>query len=148
MPEDGESYTVPEVVKEARGLTASALIGVSLTRHSLRVWDASAANVDRVEEELRKLGGRLSQTDVRVIALALDLSSGGQDPTILTDDYGIQNLARVLNLRYSPIMTKGIRSVFEWKKACSGCGKECAGEGDICPVCGSKLVRVAVRRPC
>jgi len=139
-------YTVPEVVQEARGLAAAASIGVSLDAGRLKVWDASSGSTEKVRKRLAGIGGELSDTDVKLIALAVDLEERGLDPVILTDDYGLQNLSKVLGIKYSPVATRGIRSVFEWKWICPGCERDFSAKLDFCPVCGSKLRKVIARK--
>jgi len=140
-------YTVPEVVNEAKSLIASASVGAFIDTGSLKVWDASESSIEVVEKGLERIGGRLSDTDIRVIALALDLRERGLEPVILTDDYGLQNMADVLDLEFSSIMTDGIRSVYHWRKICPACGRECGREKVFCPVCGSRLKTTIVEKP-
>jgi UPF0271 protein len=123
-------------------------VEAAVDQGSLGILEPSPASVAVVESKLKEIKGQLSGTDVKVLALALDLSEKGQDPMILTDDYGLQNLARLLSLSYSSVMTSGIRSIFQWKNSCPGCGREYASDVQICPVCGSKLRRTTVREPC
>jgi len=147
VTDSGNHFTVPEVVAEARGLAASASIGISVEMGHLRVLEASAPSIALAERRLADIGGELSETDIRVIALALDLRREGFEPVILTDDYGLQNLSKVLGIEYSPIATRGIRLVFQWKKVCPGCHREYHAGRRVCPVCGTKLRRVVVRNP-
>lgn len=140
-------YTVPEVVQEARGMAAAASVGVFLDSGRLKIWDASSESVGMVSERLAGIGGELSTTDVKLIALAVDLKAAGLDPVILTDDYGLQNMSRVLGVGYRSVATSGIRSVFEWKRTCPGCKRDFTGKGEFCPVCGTKLRKVIARRP-
>lgn len=148
VSDSSNHYTVPEVVEEARGLAAAASIGLSIDSGYLKIWEASSPSIDLVEEKLADIGGELSETDVRVIALALDLRNGGFDPVILTDDYGLQNLAKVLAIRYNSIATRGIMSVYQWKNQCPGCRREFHRGKKVCPVCGSKLKKIVVKRAC
>lgn len=128
-------------------MAAAASIGLSLDSGHLKVWDASSESVRMVTNRLAGIGGELSGTDVKLIALAVDLKGRGLDPVILTDDYGLQNLSRVLGIGYSSIATRGIRSVFEWKRTCPGCQRDFNGKGDLCPVCGTRLRKVIARKP-
>jgi UPF0271 protein len=99
----------------------------------LRVSDCTAASVTLVRDAAKKSGdiGRLSDVDISVIALALDL--GG---TVLTDDYSIQNVSRILGVGYKPVGTPGIRKVEKWNYRCNGCGKWFKENVTECPVCG------------
>ncbi len=120
------------------------MIGVSLDTGRLKVWEASSSSVRLVEERLKEIGGELSETDMRVIALGLDLRGRGMDPVILTDDYGLQNLAEVLGVEYSSVATAGIRSVYRWRKQCPACKREFGVERESCPICGNRLRRIVI----
>ena len=58
---------------------------------------------------------------------------------IRTDDYSIQNLARVLGLKYKTVGFKGIKEVIHWKYRCRGCGRIFDKNMPDCPICGSQL---------
>lgn len=77
---------------------------------------------------------RLSPTDSEVLALALDLGA-----VLLTDDYSIQNLAKVMGVQYRGVGLKGIKEVIRWKYRCTGCRREWDENHPDCPVCGSPL---------
>lgn len=80
---------------------------------------------------------RLSETDIQIMALALDLSDAN-DVVILTDDYSIQNVASELNIKFEPISQSGITKKFKWIYQCRGCGKKFKENISICPICGAK----------
>ena len=141
---DGQ-YTVPGVVEEARGLLAAASIGMSLDLGYLRIWEPSEKALSRAESRLSEIGGELSETDVQVVALALDLRERGMSPVILSDDYGLQNLAKVMGLEYSSVATPGIKAVYRWRMRCPGCKREYPGGVRTCSVCGTKLERFVER---
>ena len=132
LPE-GESVCPPGVVDELRRYKDPRL---SLWGDLLRVSDCTAASVKRVEEAAGRSGdiGRLSPVDVTVLALALDI-----DGTVLTDDYSIQNAARVLGVPYRAVGQEGIRRMERWNYRCTGCGKWFKERRDECPICGSSM---------
>lgn len=102
----------------------------------LKVSHCTAASVGAVKDAARKSGdlGRLSDVDVTVLALAVDV--GG---TILTDDYSIQNVASIMGIPYRPVGTEGIRKVEKWNYRCNGCGKWYKEEQKECPICGHSM---------
>jgi len=97
----------------------------------------SIAKVREAAEESRALE-KLSENDVSVLALALETGS-----IIVSDDYNIQNISRILNIRYEKTVHPGIRRKVNWTRVCEGCGKD--GEGDVCEICGSRMKRVPTR---
>jgi UPF0271 protein len=108
----------------------------SLKGVCLRVLEPSREAVEAVKAKCRETGddARLSEADVQVLALARQSSS-----TILSDDYSIQNIARVLGIPYRPVSQKGIDAVFQWKYRCTGCRKMFDSSVKECPVCGAKV---------
>lgn len=102
----------------------------------LRVSDHTKESFDKVKEEARKTGdlGRLSDVDLSVLALALDM-----DGTILSDDYSIQNVAESMGIPYRSVGTKGIMKKFKWNYRCIGCGKWFKERFEECPICGSGM---------
>ena len=104
---------------------------------------AAATEWIRLAEALGE-GGRLSEADMDLLALAMDL-----EVPCLTDDYSIQNVAALLGIEALPFREAGIKDVWTWGLRCSGCRRtfeaEEARAGDPCPVCGAPL-RTAPRR--
>jgi UPF0271 protein len=57
---------------------------------------------------------------------------------LVTDDYSIQNLARVIGVMTRGMEQSGIRDVFEWQAKCTGCGKLFNADVEVCDICGSQ----------
>lgn len=102
----------------------------------LRISDFTKESLEAVKEEAKKTGdlGRLSDVDLSVLALALDM-----DGTILTDDYSIQNVAKSMGLSYRSVGTAGIKKKFKWNYRCIGCGKWYKDHSEECLICGSEM---------
>ena len=101
----------------------------------IRVLSPSQRALGRVDAEAEKTGDsrRLSQTDKELLALASELGY-----ELLSDDYSIQNLARVMGVPCRGVDQKGISKVFEWQAKCKGCGKVFSADVRVCDVCGSE----------
>jgi UPF0271 protein len=84
----------------------------------------------------------LSSTDIDILAKALEYKGNS---VLLTDDYAVQNVAKVLGLEVKPVAQKKIKDVLVWQKQCTGCRKK-FDSGDICPVCGSPLKKRRKRK--
>ncbi|MCL1811462.1 MAG: nucleic acid-binding protein [Methanomassiliicoccaceae archaeon] len=102
----------------------------------LRTSDCTKPSVEKVTEAAKKSGdlGRLSPVDISVLALAVD--TGG---TILSDDYSIQNVSRIMGIPFKPVGTTGISKVEKWNYRCVGCGKWFKEKADECVICGSGM---------
>lgn len=142
-----EKYTVPEVVEEAKSVTTATSVGVMIDIGDLKIWEASPQSLENVREKLVEIGGELSDTDVKLAALAVDLTEMGLEPVILTDDYSLQNLAEVMVLNYKSVITTGIESVFTWEWTCVACGRVLDRQAGTCSVCGNPLRRRMSKRP-
>ena len=102
---------------------------------------------EKYVKEIRLLASKmgekeLSDADISILALALQLSKEGNDVSIITSDYSIQNLAAKLGIKVEPILHKGIKQVIAWTTYCSVC--HWTGDknpGEPCPRCGHPLKR-------
>ena len=139
-------YATPGVIQECKGLRASASIAAALDLGYLKIAEPDSQSRAQVAEAMHRIGAEISETDAEVLALALTLRRQGKVPTILTDDYGLQNLAHTLQIRYSSVYTRGIRTIYTWRSVCEGCGREFTEHRKICPVCGGRVKRVLVRK--
>uniref|UniRef100_A0A7C3VJQ9 NOB1 family endonuclease n=1 Tax=Archaeoglobus fulgidus TaxID=2234 RepID=A0A7C3VJQ9_ARCFL len=128
--------TVPEVVAEILD-EASALY---LSVKNLKVEEASSESIEKVKKAAMRTGDiyKLSDTDIKVLAKALDEIEKGNEVVLVTDDYAIQNVAMSLGIRFDGILHRQISKEFKWVKVCRGCGRKI--ESEVCPVCGSEAV--------
>ncbi|WP_269479064.1 NOB1 family endonuclease [Archaeoglobus veneficus] len=132
----GNAVTIPEVVEEVKDEESKLYFSL----HDVRVEEASSKNVERVVEVAKKTGDvhKLSNTDVKLIAKALDELERGEKVVIVSDDYSIQNIAKLLGIEIETVVHPGISKAFKWVKVCRGCGRRLTA--DVCPVCGSEAV--------
>lgn len=139
-------YSVPEVGRE---LLLNSLPRLRFTTAvdsgRLKIRVPAKEFLGRVKEASRKVGDVLflSDADLQVLALALELKAEGYDPQIVTDDYSIQNVADQLAMVFAPLMTFGIRFRLEWVIYCPACHRKYPPDYSpkSCGVCGTKLKR-------
>ncbi|MDW5561975.1 MAG: nucleic acid-binding protein [Methanomassiliicoccus sp.] len=129
----GEAYVTPGVIAELRKYKDPRL---TFWEDMLRVTSPSPQAAEAVRKAAVRTGddARLSPTDLEVLALAMDLKA-----ELLTDDYSIQNLARVMGIRFRGVGMKEIKEVVHWKYRCTGCRREWDENHPDCPICGSPL---------
>lgn len=149
---DVNSYSVPEVGDELREQTGpSYRLRISSSSGKLKVRSPTYSSRVKVADEARRLGDRytLSDADVSVLALALDLRREGLTPIIVSDDYSVQNVAEAMGLSYQSLATFGIRQRFDWTYYCPACFRRYpTAEALLCRVCGTRLKRKpAKKRP-
>lgn len=113
----------------------------------IHVVEPSQSSVEKVIRCANEAGeaGKLSNTDVSLLAVGLELA---QDAEIITDDYSIQNMASILNLKWRPLTTKGIKRTIVWEYRCKGCGKVFSSMSryEKCIDCGSEITRRPVKK--
>jgi UPF0271 protein len=86
---------------------------------------------------------KLSETDIQLLSLALELKLEGFTPQIVTDDYSIQNVATQLGIEFLALATFGIKRLLEWIRYCPACYREYPANCSTkeCQVCGTELKR-------
>jgi len=141
-----DQATVPKVEEEIRGnsmtwvrfKTAVENGKVKVKAPSEEFWKRVKASANRVGDSFF-----LSETDLQILALALELKKEGYTPQIVTDDYSIQNVATQLGIEFVSLATFGIRRLLEWVRYCPACHREYPADynSTICSVCGTTLKR-------
>ena len=138
-----ELVTCKEVLEEVKygggQLRAAAIREGGL----VKILKPSENYVEKVRKSALRAGEYdLSETDIKLLALALQLLDEGADVSIVTSDYSIQNLAEIMGLKVDPILHKGIKKVIKWTTYCEICGWRGEAEpGTPCPRCGARLKR-------
>lgn len=131
-----KGYTVPEVIQEVKDYSSEFTLESLIASGKLDIEEPSQKAVQKVEEAVEKTKDTLSETDIQVIALALDLHG-----CVVSGDYGIQNVCEVLGIPYVSAGVEGIEEVFQWKFVCIGCEREYEDYVKECPFCGNPVVR-------
>jgi len=115
----------------------------------LKVKTPSEEYRNKVKTYANRVGDSffLSETDLQILALALELKAEGYTPQIVTDDYSIQNVATQIGIEFVSLATFGIRRLLEWVRYCPACHREYAANYNStkCEVCGTDLKRKSRR---
>jgi UPF0271 protein len=144
-------YTIPEVNEELLGNSMlSFRFRTAAENGRIRVQAPAGQYVDRVKAASAQVGDKffLSETDTRVLALALQLKNEGLSPLIATDDYSIQNVANQLSLEFASLATFGITRRLHWIRYCPACHRTYPADykSNVCEVCGTRLKRKPTRK--
>ena len=96
-----DGVTVKEVLDEIRDWRSRTEVQAALDSGELRVLEPSKESIAKA----RAAAGdeRLSETDVRVLALALEHGD------VVTDDHAMQRVATILKIKFHPVMFKPSR---------------------------------------
>jgi len=146
-----EVFSVPDVERE---LASNSLpwtrFKTAIESGKLRVKTPNSKFLERVKESSKTVGDVLflSEVDLQVLALALELKDMGRIPLIVTDDYSIQNVADQVGVEFAPLMTFGIRFRHHWIMYCPACYRKYPPDykDEACTVCGTKLKRKPLRK--
>lgn len=138
--------TVPKVEEEIR---TNSMIWVrfktAVENGKLRIKAPSEEALSKVKASAITVGDSffLSETDMQLLALALELKAAGYRPNIVSDDYSIQNVATKRGIEFTALATFGIRRLLEWVRYCPACRREYAANysSATCTVCGTELKR-------
>ncbi len=141
-----EQLSVPSVLEELRtGTMGLARFQTAEEVGKLRISSPSKEFMDRLKTCSSSMGetGSLSQADLEVLALALQLKELGGNPVIVSDDYGVQNVAEKIGVQYISLAVLGIKYCFHWVPYCPACHRrfEVTYQSKDCPVCGTALSR-------
>lgn len=127
-------FITTSVFNEVIDENIKAVVKSALRNKKLKFLNPSDEYLKIVKNKVTETKDKLSKTDIDVLACALE-----HNLTIVSDDYGIQNVAKFLKIDYETIAQDGIEERVLWKKICTGCGKEYSGNEKTCDICGSKI---------
>ena len=146
-----DQVTVPQVEEEIRINSITWVrFKTAVENGKLKVKAPSEDFWNKVKASANRVGDSffLSETDLQILALALELKAEGCTPQIVTDDYSIQNVATQIGIEFVSLATFGIRRLLEWVRYCPACHREYPADYDFtkCAVCGTALKRKPRRK--
>jgi UPF0271 protein len=137
-----EIHTTESVIQELKSLKAK--LKFEAFSSFVIFHKPSEESINKIKEIAKNHGEiSLSQVDVEILAIALDLSKS-KNVVILSDDYSIQNICKYLGIEYKGISKKIIKKKIKWELYCKICGNKLPSSAITCIYCGSKDV---ARRP-
>ncbi|MCW4018471.1 MAG: hypothetical protein NWF00_07325 [Candidatus Bathyarchaeota archaeon] len=142
-----EEQIAPPMVEEEVKRNAMTLLRFSMAIENgrLKIFAPSMQFMEAVRACATSVGDSffLSETDMQVLALALETKDRGDSPQIVTDDYSIQNVATKMGLGFVSLATFGIKRVLSWIRYCPACHKTYPAnfKATECTVCGTTLKR-------
>lgn len=146
-----EQYSVPMVEKELFSDSLSwTRFKAAVDNKKLHIKEANEGFVNKIKEASKTVGdiSFLSEADLQVLALALEIKKKGETPLIVTDDYSIQNVANQIGVEFAPLMTFGIRFRLHWIRYCPACYRKYPADYKFrnCKICGTKLKRKPLKK--
>lgn len=147
--QDSLNFTISEISEEVKDLKSKMIFQQAIEDNILFIEEPSESAMEQLNEVISDSGDtlRLSFPDKKLIALAIDFSNNKKNVKVVTDDYSIQNVLKIIKIPYMSVLTKGIEEVYNWKKICQGCRKEYSDSynDDVCEICGSKIFKKRIK---
>ena len=148
-----QAYQVTTPAVEAEVLSNEVIrlrLQFARETNKLELRTASPQFNQYISETIQHTGdaGRLSDVDIELLAVALELQAQGHKVVIVSDDYSIQNVANKLGLAYTSLSTFGIRYQFQWITYCPGCYRKYPAKDTVsyCVYCGTELKKKPLKR--
>jgi UPF0271 protein len=138
-----QSFTTPLVFEEIKHIKKNhGAVQTLIDLGRLNIIAPEKKFTSMILEKANQTGDlpSLSKEDVSVLALCIQI-----DGELITDDYTVSNVAKHLDLKVIPIMTKGISKILDSAYFCPACDK-ISKKMSNCPICGSKLKRKSIER--
>jgi UPF0271 protein len=144
-----KNITINGVLSEIKDLKSQISLQSALDEGKIMVKEPDNDSVKQVKSAIHNSGDilRLSEVDISLVALAVTLLKN-YHPTVVTDDYSIQNILKILKIPYQGVMTEGITGIYGWIKICLGCRHHYPSDyqGEDCEICGSPVYRKRIKK--
>ncbi|MBD3351214.1 MAG: hypothetical protein GF364_06985 [Candidatus Lokiarchaeota archaeon] len=149
-------YTTSEIIDEIKRPVISNKIDNFILNRSLSIVEVPNSFIKKIQQLARKSGDlkSLSQGDISVLGCGLYLNAsyrkqfgvGNKNHAavyLVSDDYSIQNVARLAHINTKSFKKKGIKQFIRWQSYCPNCHKEYIPEffGSKCPNCSAIIKR-------
>ncbi len=142
-----EQYTTSNVASEVR---KNSKLAIAINLGVVKVRDPSKHAIETIVKKVREYceEPNLSNADMSILALAYEFSNEGRDALIISDDYSLQNMAKILGLKVSRYGRPFIRHILYRVKICEKCKRKYKPDypGDTCEVCGGRILSKVARR--
>ena len=149
QPKNSLNFTVSQITEEIKDIKSKIIFDEAINEAKLFIKEPDLKSIKKLELAISTSGDtlRLSYPDKMLLSLAIDFKSSGKNVKVMTDDYSMQNVLKILNISYESVLTEGIKGVYNWKKTCEGCKKEFPDsyEFDDCEICGSKIFKRRIK---
>ncbi|MGA2675439.1 MAG: ribonuclease VapC [Methanobacterium sp.] len=144
------NFTTSQVITEIKDLKSELFLQSALENGYITIKEPESQDFKQVKKVITESGDllRLSDVDQLVIALALTIERDGMNPIVVTDDYSIQNVLKIIGISYRSVLTKGIENIVGWIKICKGCKKKYPSNNSLteCEICGSPIHRKRIKK--
>ncbi|AFZ71111.1 putative nucleic acid-binding protein with PIN domain and Zn ribbon [Caldisphaera lagunensis DSM 15908] len=105
--------TTPSVINEVKDEQSKNSVNMVSSANKLIIIEPEKTFINKVKDEATKnnVYKKLSNTDIDVLALSIQLKEFCKEVYLVTDDYSIQKLALKLGIKIVKIKYKGIKEL-------------------------------------
>ena len=111
--------TVPRVIEEVKDEVSVRGLEIALTVNRVEIVEPRKEYREQARSVARDVGSlaKLSETDLDVLALALQLRGVGCRVVVVTDDYSLQNTVALIGIEFQPVKSIGIKRPRVFRKS-------------------------------
>lgn len=146
-----DNFVTASVVNEIKDLKSKISLETAIEDGSIKIIEPDAFDLQKVGKVIKESGDilRLSGVDIKLVALGYKLKRESLNPTVVTDDYSMQNVLKIIGIPYRSVLTNGINEVYGWIKICKGCKTKYPPEyeSDECEICGTRIIKKRIKNP-
>ncbi len=145
-----QNYITASVIVEIKDFKSKLFLESTIEDGSINIMEPEPLDIKNVTDVIRKSGDvlRLSDEDKSLVALAFKLKRENKDPMVVTDDYSMQNVLKIVGIPFRSVLTEGIKEIYSWIKICKGCKKKYPPEYpfDECEICGTRIIKRRIKK--
>ncbi len=142
----GKVFTVKEVLDEVRDEASRRSLEMTISAGKIVLGEYGPEDLQAIKEVARSLGelGRLSDTDLKILALTHNLLRRCQRVIVVSDDRSVQNVSLAMGAEVIGVKRPVLKRPRKYVYLCPSCGRVLEEPG-TCPYCGTELKRTRYR---
>jgi endoribonuclease Nob1 len=145
-----QNFITASVISEIKDFKSKLYLESAIGNGSIIIMEPESVDTKNVSNIIIKSGDvlRLSDVDKNLVALAFKLKRKHKNPLVVTDDYSMQNVLKIVGIPYRSVLTEGINEIYGWVKICKGCKKKYPPEYvfDECEICGTRIIKKRIKK--
>ncbi len=147
---ESQNFITASVISEIKDFKSKLYLESAIEDGSITIIEPESVDIKNVSDIIIKSGDvlRLSDVDKNLVALAFKLKREHKNPLVVTDDYSMQNVLKIVGMPYRSVLTEGINEIYGWVKICKGCKKKYPPEYvfDECEICGTRIIKKRIKK--
>ena len=147
---ESQNFITASVISEIKDFKSKLYLESAIEDGSITIIEPESVDIKNVSDIIIKSGDvlRLSDVDKNLVALAFKLKREYKNPLVVTDDYSMQNVLKIVGIPYRSVLTEGINEIYGWVKICKGCKRKYPPEYvfDECEICGTRIIKKRIKK--